>query len=338
MWYLIFLLYINHIALFIIFYVIVYNRNEYFIYCKITITTIKKILESAFHFPVVPYYATMNTDKTVLQKLKVEKATQRNKKLKPSQSDKIVVCKLTEKKKKPKYVNEIEKVSQTKLSVSAIEIEQMKKTEVEMMERIRHLKRRLRHFERRFDDVLKGEILSHLNKTIDNIAVQTDNKTTHSEQIADLKCMIEVLNTKLLELTEISKYNQLVNVQSQSGSENSHAELSRSIEHLERRIDRLIEFLEMQNKNASYMKFSNFSFSEFGNGDQLENKVRPVHELFLQNRAEMANNTKRLQSIVIVNEPIYPQVCIFIKRKCGDLSCFRNIRKLNRQNCHQNVL
>lgn len=273
-------------------------------------------------------------NRAVLEKLKVEKAPSKHKKIKPLQSDKNIICKLTEKKKKSKHhVKEINEQSsnssstpvQATIALSAYDVELLKKTEVEMLHKIRRLKSRLKHFERRFDDAVKSDIITHLtetcNKTCEAIAVYDTavqtcdadaDKSKNSEQIEDLKRMIEQLNVKIMELAEMAKINQLLNIRSQTAnnsSDSSYAELSRSLDHLERRIDRLIDYLEVQNRKVStYMNPSSFTFGKLGDGDQLENNVNTVDQLFFESTEKLGCTTRKLQSVLIVNDPICPEV------------------------------
>lgn len=267
----------------------------------------------------------MSSNRAVLDKSKVEKASSKHKKLKAPKTDKGIA---TKSKNEPTVARQIpDKLAKTryvpieqKVTVTAYEIELMKKAELEMLQRIRDMKKRLRHFEKRFDEAVKPDVGQWItrksNKTCEAIpfydtAAQTceTNTKENSEKIDELKDMIEQLNSKLLELTEISKCNQLMNAPPHPNNFNE-MELTRSIDHLERRIDRLIDFLELRDKKATHLSLSNFAFGELGNGDQPENKIHSVDQL-LQSTERLAQNTSRsrkFQSVVIVNEPIYSQV------------------------------
>lgn len=202
------------------------------------------------------------------------------------------------------------------LTISAYEIEQLRKSEAKMLHRLNHLRKRVKHFEKRFQSMPKPGI-TH-NKSCEAIglydtAVQTCAQKSgkfkeYCEETENLKSVIEKLNLKIVELTEISKVNQLVNVDSNSASTLQNVEFSRCLNHLEKRMDRLSELV--QNKRTPCMRLmSNFALTEFGNGDQLQ--TNPVEQLFLRSTEKFGQKYKKLQSIVIVNEPIYPEVSIY---------------------------
>lgn len=200
-----------------------------------------------------------------------------SKKVKARKKEKILMDKSTETQKK------------------ATADEQLRKTEVEILYRLQHLKRRLKHSEKPF------EYPNTSNKSceaiaLSNTAVQTCNNTESDS----LEAKVDQLNLKLNELNKILSCNQL-NVHSDN-NENLRLEFTKSIEHLEMRMDKLIESL--QSKRAGYMRLSDFAFSEFGSIDRIKN----IEQLLLPSADKFRREDRKLQSVLIVNDPICPQV------------------------------
>lgn len=204
-------------------------------------------------------------------------------------------------KKKPQNTQNVNKPTETPtLTISAYELEQLRRTEAKMLHRLHHLRKRVKHFEKNFHRSMAKPEITH-NKSCEAIglydtAVQTcaEKSAIRKEEIENLKDAIEKLNLKIVELMETCK----VNVDS---STLENVEFSRCLNHLEKRMDRLGELL--QGKRTPCMRWtSNFALEEFGHGDQLQ--MNPVEQLFLRSTEKNARKNKKLQSIVIVNEPI----------------------------------
>lgn len=228
-----------------------------------------------FYFPVLSVFIAMNVNKAVFDKSKV---VRKKKLLQGSQSEKSFVT---------KQIGNISKQPKSE-SISAYEF--FETSEFEMLHRLQQLTKRMKRIEKRLVAV---EMNEKSNQTCETIAVQTDDDTEKFEQIVNL----ESENSSNLKIVDLNETQSQV-------SQTENLDLTSSIQHLERRMDRIMEFL--QTKRPPYMRSNQFAVGDFGNSDEIKN----VEQLFLRSAEIEKRKSKKLQSVVIINESIQPQVKI----------------------------
>lgn len=242
----------------------------------------------------------------------------RTRQLKLAEANKNVCFKVSKKEERvPKIICHCQ-TPQFIDAVSITEIKQLRKTEAEMLERIQRLKNRLHHFEKKTNSMNRMNMKRTYNNTCEVVSLCDSAEQTNIEakvsvpsetKLNVLNQSMEQLNSKLENLTQTLKANQSVAQLHSKGSEEQwhNVELARSIDHLKHRIEKLVQFMDTRLKGrGSYLQLG-----EYGDGGGQKSLCNPVDVLFSSASGNFMRKKKRLQSVIIVSEPVIVEVSFF---------------------------